>query len=84
VMLTAPQNTDAGRLLRALPRPAWRAICRAERIAYREVAMATQDTMIFGTGAVMSGSGGPPQRDGSDVCSHVDLLDIPIRKRLRG
>lgn len=82
-MLTAPQNTEAGRYLRSIGSSAWRRLCRAERIACRESTKATEDAMIFGSGFVVYGDAGEPRRDGSDVCRHVPPWDVWIEMRAR-
>jgi hypothetical protein len=66
--------TTAG--CRTINREEWHTLHRAARIIVRETAKATQDMMIFGTGATQWGDLGEWQRDGSDMLRHVPIEDI--------
>lgn len=77
-MITAPQNTEAGRLLRQMSRAAWRDLWRAERIVRRETAKAFYDAMIFGVGYSRWGKLGAWERDGSDVLRSIPHSEYTV------
>lgn len=60
-MITADQNTDAGRWLRTWRREDYRRWNRLERIALREATKAITDALIFGTGYVRIDADGTPR-----------------------
>lgn len=77
-MLYAPQDTEAGIILRRMRRGLWRAMWRAERIVRRESAKAANDVMVLGIGYMKAGDLGDWERDGTDILKRVPPENVRL------